>query len=146
MTPILETRQSLTNAAADRWRAQYQARDGKWFAFGSDKSAIWERLKALGPHPLPSHVNQIVGNDSWTSCRCDQCNQTVDAVAIVGQEQDYESHTARLCLTCLQKTLALLESSTPSDEQNVARSPGVPGTIQQPATEPHHEPSRQTPF
>jgi len=41
---------------------------------------------------------------------CHECDARVDVVQ-VGQEPDYESATANVCLVCLKKAVALLEQS-----------------------------------
>ena len=52
-------------------------------------------------------VTAIIGNDSWTSLKCDECGKYVDAVVQVGEEPDYESYSAKLCKPCVYKALTL---------------------------------------
>jgi len=71
------------------------------------KREIHEGLVALGPFPTPEQVNEIIGNTSWTDCRCDECGKSVDKVIQVGQDPDYESSTAEICVQCLKKAIKL---------------------------------------
>jgi len=53
-------------------------------------------------------VNTIIGNASWTVVpHCNECGASVPAVVEIGEEPDYESATAYVCLACLRKALAL---------------------------------------
>jgi len=42
---------------------------------------------------------------------CDECGARETTTAEVGEELDYESQTAQLCLPCLRKAVALLEQA-----------------------------------
>lgn len=44
--------------------------------------------------------------------KCDECQRYVKAVVQVGEELDYESYTARLCLDCVRKAYALASEET----------------------------------
>lgn len=52
---------------------------------------------------------EIIGNRSWTRNECDECGQDCDIVVRLGQEPDYESSTAQICLACLQVAIQLIE-------------------------------------
>ena len=94
------TRKGMAAEAAESWRKQYQFRGG-WEYYGGDKEATYDALLALGANPDPDAVDKAIGNKHWTSCHCDECGKDVEAVIEVGQEPDYESSTAQLCLTCI---------------------------------------------
>lgn len=91
-------RQSLADTAAERWEAQYRN-------FTDNKLVITNDLKKLGDSPLPDDVDRFIGNGSWTRLTCHECDKEVDQVIELGQEPDYESYTARICLSCLSKAI-----------------------------------------
>ncbi len=94
------TRQSLANEAASHWHATYDSGE-----YGADKLVIGRALDALGPTPDPDAVDRVIGNSCWTHYwQCSGCEKLdPDVVVQVGQEPDYESSTAFLCLDCLRE-------------------------------------------
>lgn len=106
--PILITRQTLANDAAQRWQAQYKRT--YVLSDGTSASSILDALVALGPTPTPAAVDKVIGNNSWTAVpKCDGCgNEHPEFVIRVGQELDHESSTADLCGACLREAGALL--------------------------------------
>lgn len=104
------TRKSLAAGAAELWRKQYYSSQHDVWNYGEGKRETWEALVALGPNPLPCVVNSIIGNSSWTSCKCDECGSHVEAVIEVGEEPDYESCTAHLCMPCVYKAYDMIIS------------------------------------
>ena len=89
------TRQDLANIAAKRWNEQY-ARDWNRSPF----KEIGYTLAAL-VDPTPEKVEEIIGNRSWTTLKCNECNREVETVIEVGEPMDYESQTAHLCTKCI---------------------------------------------
>lgn len=79
------------------WRQQYPEN-------GGDKYEIWKKLKAE-KHLTPELCEKIIGNNSWTSLNCDQCERSVDWAIQLGQEPDYESRTALICRDCLKEAV-----------------------------------------
>lgn len=118
---IVITRESCAAGATKRWKDQYgpERNNGRWYvAFDKrDRSAVYERLLALGPAPKPDEVDAVVGNSSWTDTpRCSECDSTDNAPRVrVGEEPDYESNTAWLCLSCAENAVAMLRSATGND-------------------------------
>lgn len=102
--PMLATRKANAKTAAERWRAQYFG-GGKW-RYEDRMRGIWERLVALGDNPNPDDVERIIGNTSWTECKCDQCGERKESVVMVGEPLDYDSRTASLCVSCLDEARA----------------------------------------
>ena len=97
----LITRKSLAAKALSRWNAQYGERpDASQTSFIGNWRAIAIGLESLGEAPDPDEVDRVIGNGSWTECRCDECRKAVDAVVLVGEEPNYESATAMLCRDC----------------------------------------------
>ena len=102
------TRRRLAEKAADKWKRQYPP--------GSDKrhDAIGCKLRELGPHPDPDAVDAAIGNSSWTDLwRCDECDSQAAVIVRLGEEPDYESSTAYVCLPCLRKAVGMAEEATP---------------------------------
>lgn len=52
---------------------------------------------------------EVVGESfsSWYRLSCDECGKEVKEIVIVGEEPDYESNTAHMCLDCLQKAVKM---------------------------------------
>lgn len=107
----LITTRSQIRSVAERWKQQYPT-DQTTMHFKST-DAIHARLLALDTETATAEeVIAIIGNGSWTRIRCDQCGQEVDAAVVCGEEPDYESHTANLCVPCLESALALAKGTT----------------------------------
>ena len=68
-------------------------------------------LRPGHPGPDPADVVAIAG-PSWAADPwCNGCDRAVPVVVQVGQEPDYESSTANLCVDCLRAALDLAVSS-----------------------------------
>ena len=111
MKPQLITAERLAAEAAQAWHRAYDR-------FPADPSwpfvSVAAALDALGECPTPDSVNAAIGNKSWTSPpSCDGCGADADRIVRVGQEPDYDSHTAHLCEACLREALTLLTETTP---------------------------------
>jgi hypothetical protein len=68
---------------------------------------IYDRLVALKGNGTPEEIEKIVGNTSWTDISCDECGRNVEVAVTVGEEEDYDTRTARVCLDCLNKAVRL---------------------------------------
>lgn len=102
----LITQTQLIVRAAQRWKDQYTMVGGEW-RYGPDKSATHAKLEALGPNASVEEVNAAIGNTSWTMITCHECGQDCTDVVQIGQEPDYESSTANVCVACIEKALRL---------------------------------------
>lgn len=101
------TRQILANEVLIRWRSQYPSTDNE------EKMQIFQNLKELGLYPDPDEVDRIIGNDYWTCVGlCHECDKERNALVSVGEEPDYESCTARICISCLKAALELILKGT----------------------------------
>lgn len=96
------------STAAARWKNAY--RDGFNEFEDTPKQTIWKKLKSLGPNPEPADVNAIIGNNSWASVRCDECDKEVEAAVQLGETPNYESSTAIICLSCLKAARRLFKT------------------------------------
>lgn len=102
----LITKKELLASLASRWEWHYRAylKDGD----SNDKSLKYEKL-LNEPNLTESRATEIIGNSSWTHNVCDECSNECDIVVQLGQESDYESSTAQICLICLQVAIQLIE-------------------------------------
>ena len=98
--PILITRNLLAASAADRWEKQYP-RTLDNIKYSSDKVHILGQLYDLGKQPTPEQVDEIIGNSTWTKESCDQCGDEIGPWVQLGEELDYDSQTAVICVHCL---------------------------------------------
>ena len=115
---IIRTQRQLIQAVAKRWRETYQPfkNDRPLFSWRTgvtspplNKQQIADALDALdGDTASADDVSAIIGNESWTRLNCDECKADVTLTVQVGNEPDYESHRAELCLECAEKAAALI--------------------------------------
>jgi hypothetical protein len=103
------TRRMMAASAAERWKWQY-LRNGAWYS--ERVRETHERLAALGSTPGPDDVDAVVGNGSWTDIHeCHECGEGGKPVLVeMGESPHEDSYTARLCLDCLRKGVAMAEA------------------------------------
>ena len=53
---------------------------------------------------------EIFGGKSWTENICDECGKDAFTVIEIGQEPEYESFCAHICLECLKRAVELIEN------------------------------------
>ena len=102
---VLITERQLVREVAERWKDQYFINE-TW-PDGPDNEDIYKKLLAMPRWATAATVAEIIGNDSWTSIRCDECGKNVKSAMRLGEEPDYESNTVKLCLACLKKAIGL---------------------------------------
>lgn len=124
----LTTHRDAIRNVANRWIEQYApfTNDLPLFSFRNGlksektKKQISEELDALNKETAtPQDVASIIGNESWTRLVCNECNKEVDAILTVGEEPDYESHTADLCMDCVRKAFSFA-----NDPHHTSDTPG----------------------
>lgn len=94
---IKTTRSEILNVV-QRWVEQYP----------TSNEAKTARLRQLDLETATAtDVAAIIGNDTWTSLKCDECQADVSCVIEIGEPPDYESHTVEVCVACLSKAMAL---------------------------------------
>lgn len=97
---LLTTRGEIKNVAA-RWKEQYPDTSQKLIG-GILADTVYERLCALDTEKATAdEVGAIIGNNSWTDIHCDNCDSNVNVAVIVGEDLDYDTSTATVCLPCL---------------------------------------------
>lgn len=106
----LITRYTLAQTVPERWARVYGRETAIMFQKEVEIIAV---LNAL-PRPIdPDEVDRIIGNTSWSEVPiCDECRTPgLSAVMEMGEEPDYDSSTACLCLDCLRKAVIELEDA-----------------------------------
>ncbi len=99
----------LIASVANRWYEAYCSHGWQAQVSRDDKMETFNKLTALPADASEQQVMRIIGNSSWTSIQCDECQQEVDMAVRLGEEPDYESATAIVCLMCLRGALELAE-------------------------------------
>lgn len=97
------TKQDLINNICSAWKQQYFF-DGEW-RYGENKQVIYNNLIALGDNKTEEKINEIIGNSSWTTITCGECNKHVDVVVVMNDSDEY---CAYICKKCINKASKLL--------------------------------------
>lgn len=92
---------------AEHWKVKYP-KNTRLFG-GKTSDEIYNLLLNLNPK-TEKGIKKIIGNASWTRNNCDECKKDADLLIEIGQEPDYESSTAQICIKCLQKAVTLLKN------------------------------------
>lgn len=110
MLKRLVTKKTQAAIAAKRWFEQYSRPNGHHMVMPAKWAAIHEALLALGQSPEPVDVDRVIGNTSWTTCSCQVCSESKNAVLWLGYEPDGE-YTVSICLECAQSIAAMLTNA-----------------------------------
>ncbi len=75
------------------------------------KAEIGEKLKALPASDLrPEVIDEIIGNDTWTSHRCDECDEQFELlVGIAANGMAPCEAMMLLCEDCISSALQLIK-------------------------------------
>jgi len=107
----LITQRDIIRQIASKWSAQYapfQDYSPRWRREGEIKLGVFMELTELDKETATKEdVDKIIGNESWTRIKCDQCKKEVTAVLQVGEPLSYESATANLCQKCVEQVSAI---------------------------------------
>ncbi len=114
------TQRDVIKQVTAKWERQYEGQmdsTGYLYPGGKGDKTRGETLKQLQALDLNTctakEVNDIIGNESWTRMNlCDECGKQPNVLVQVGNEPDYDSHTAWLCLNCLSNANALAQNAT----------------------------------
>jgi len=104
------TKASLVSSVAEAYAGLYnlglQERREEISPFGMrlSRKRQYELLKVA---LTEDDVEAIVGNRTWTRNRCSECGRDCNLVVQLGEEPDYESETAQICLGCLERAVSL---------------------------------------
>ncbi len=106
----VQTKRGLIRQVAAHWKMQYANGEPARFV------GVGDRLAALnGETATESDVAAIIGHPGWTRNGCDECENESDITVQVGQEPDYESSTANMCVGCLEKAIMLAREAAAQD-------------------------------
>lgn len=89
-------------------REAWQRPDGTWKRIVQrepDTEKIHAAVCALNLEVVPAdEIIAAMGFDlSWVGTKCHECKKENCTVVQLGEELDYESHTADICLDCLRQ-------------------------------------------
>lgn len=101
---ILKTKEQLMKSVAKRWKRQYY-RNGDWGGIAGEVGSE-ETYKQLLKAKTKYSVDNIIGNNSWSSFYCHECEaDDVDIAVVFNHEDDYHSHT--VCRKCLLEAIGM---------------------------------------
>jgi hypothetical protein len=104
---FITTKDDLLRQLPAAWRRAYESD-----VYGPDKALKLAELEAESSL-TEARASEIIGNESWTRNECSECGQDCFVTVTIGQESDYDSETASVCLPCLQKAVALVIPVSP---------------------------------
>lgn len=104
----VDTKKAAIQSAPKRWSNQYR----NWKDCGDkfDKGPITEKLMALKEPYSGEEIDNIIGNDSWTSVSCDECGKKVNAVSSFDINAGEYVHS--ICRGCLLSAVAAIDERT----------------------------------
>ena len=94
------TVKELENVAT-RWARQYN------FIDYPEKQEIFNKLFALPVGATKKQIDDIIGNDTWTTLTCEGCSNSVDSLILISPHMDLYNSIS-LCKKCINKALHLL--------------------------------------
>lgn len=97
-------RKDIIASALDRWAEQYDT-------YGRpDKKVITQKLFALrdAGNLTAETITAAIGNNSWTSNTCDECNRDCETLVHIGDEPDYDLKWQDLCVDCLKAAVSMI--------------------------------------
>lgn len=118
----IRTKESLPATVAERWKEQrYNFEADEWLPdpYHEDGHAksIYNQFLALNPLTAEG-VEEIIGNDSWTTLYCSECNGEGFDHVIVFESWDGEEVT--LCRECFGKSVEMVLEFETGDEPEVS--------------------------
>ena len=102
------TKASLISSMADRYKQTYNTDKNAGQALFGMRLMHKEHYELLRVATTEDAIGEVMGNRSWTKNKCDECGQDYDVTVQLGEEPDYESATAQICLGCLNKAVELI--------------------------------------
>lgn len=90
-----------------------------------EKAPATAKRAALDPETATAEDISALMKQKWEAfIRCDECKENAPFAVEVGEQPDYESATARLCISCLKKALVMAEESAQSAEGSAQHTEG----------------------
>lgn len=105
---LINERTQVRTVAA-RWRENYGPKT-QW-AKDQGKQAIQAQLDALDVETATAaDVDAIIGVGGWCMPQtCADCGESARVLVELGEEPDYDSCTANICVSCLKAALKLVK-------------------------------------
>ncbi len=100
------TKRERIKGVLESWKKQYP--------LGKGRDEITNELSKLNLNKVSAKkINDIIGNNSWTRLRCDECEKDKEIIIMFLEkwEEDYESNSCSLCFDCLKKGLKELKEA-----------------------------------
>lgn len=101
----VRTKQDLCRNVAQQWRKNYERSFDAW----PDKKFVYLALQELNGSGTEEQIAKIIGNDSWTRNKCDECGKDAQTTVQLGAEPDHDTPTVFVCLTCIKTGAKLAE-------------------------------------
>lgn len=109
----LQKKSELIKSVLKRYKQIY-CTNGNWrdcfFGIAKNHRKHYELLKKAATE---DEIENIIGNTSWTRNECSECEKDVKILVRVGGKPNYESATAYLCFSCIEKALKLITDNQP---------------------------------
>jgi len=102
------TRADKAATAAACWKEQHPglSNDVSRSPSGRTDFGVHHALLMLGPNPKPDDVDEIIGNNSWTTEECDGCGECPEAVCSIATVfDDDEDRRVLVCEKCIEKAM-----------------------------------------
>lgn len=106
---IITKRQKI-KGVLDAWKKQYSKYPSNEMI---KQHAITKELEELNFNNVSAKkINEIIGNNSWTELRCEECMEDKNKVVrfLERYEDEYEVNSCDLCLDCLKSGIKLFAS------------------------------------
>ena len=104
----LHVLQHLLADVPAEWEKQYQWETDK------AKLEITKQLQAMEPPYTIDEIERIIGNDSWTSIWCDECEEKSDMLVELGD--NHEDGARYICRRCLVDAFGLIDKEETRNE------------------------------
>jgi transcription elongation factor Elf1 len=105
MSIAIIRKSDIVREAPARWEQQYSHGN-----YGADKHEKTALLRSLPEGFTAEQVNEVIGNSSWTSNKCDECGQDHNFLVRIGEEPDYDARWVDVCLECIGNAVKALGS------------------------------------
>lgn len=101
---VVTRREIIRQVPAEFKRRYNHQRDEK--RWGRNSHTTWGEVidgldKLDSETCAPEEINKLIGNDSWTDNKCDECGAQSETLVRLGEEPDYEARWQDLCGSCL---------------------------------------------
>jgi hypothetical protein len=112
----LITKRTKIRDVPGRYRRMYWREDHGWQEVRKGRGLpvmsselVYDRLKHLDVETCSEEdIAGIIGNDSWTMIRCDECGRSVERAVVFGSGRE---GCSLVCHDCIAKAVGLLEGN-----------------------------------